>query len=140
MVSARLRVWLRAIMAALYFAAGVLHLAKPGPFVGIVPDWVPQPGLVVFLTGLAEIAGALALVQPWHPGLRKAAGIGLAAYALCVWPANFHHMTLDLAKPVGGLGLGYHLPRLAAQPLLIWLALWCGTVIDWPFRRTAQPG
>jgi uncharacterized membrane protein len=52
------------------------------------------------------------------------AGWGLAAYALCVWPANINHMLLDMAKPDGGWGMGYHVPRLAAQPLLIWLALW----------------
>jgi hypothetical protein len=44
-------------------------------------------------------------------------------------------MTLDLARAGGRLGLTYHLPRLAAQPLLIWLALWASGATDWPFRR-----
>ena len=59
-----------------------------------------------------------------------AAGWGLAAYALCVWPANFNHMFLELARSDGGLGLAYHLPRLAAQPLLIWLTLWASGAIS----------
>jgi uncharacterized membrane protein len=67
--------------------------------------------------------------------MRRAAGWGLAFYALCVWPANFHHMALDLARPGGGLGPAYHLPRLAAQPVLIWLALWASGATDWPLRR-----
>ena len=29
-----------------------------------------------------------------------------------------------LEVPDGGWGMAYHVPRLAAQPLLIWLALW----------------
>jgi uncharacterized membrane protein len=64
--------------------------------------------------------------------------VALAAYALCVWPANFQHMMLDMARADHGLGLWYHLPRLAAQPLLIWLAVWVGEAIDWPFGAPAR--
>ncbi|MBV1690116.1 DoxX family protein [Novosphingobium sp. G106] len=117
-------------LALFYAVAGALHLILPRPFVSIVPDWVPAPELVVALTGLAEIAGAVGLVQSRSPALRRAAGWGLAAYALCVWPANFNHMLLDLARPGHGLGLAYHVPRLAAQPLLIWLALWASGAIQ----------
>ena len=131
----------RRLLALAYLVAGALHLLSPRPFVAVVPLWVPWPELVVTLTGLAEIAGAAALAQGRFPRLRQAAGWGLAAYALCVWPANFRHMALDLAAPGGGLGLAYHIPRLAAQPLLIWLALWAGAVIDWPLRlRRARSG
>lgn len=130
-----MRVAARLVLALLYGVAGVIHLVSPAPFISVTPGWVPQPALMVFLTGLAEIAGAIALAQPWHPGLRKAAGWALAAYALCVWPANFNHMAIDMARPDGGLGLAYHLPRLAFQPVLIWLALWTGGVTDWPGRR-----
>ncbi|MBW8754056.1 MAG: hypothetical protein JF595_07865 [Sphingomonadales bacterium] len=118
-----------------YAVAGVLHLVLPRPFVSIVPGWIPAPDLIVWLTGVAELAGAAGLLQWYSPTLRRAAGWGLAAYALCVWPANFNHMMIGLASPDHGLGLAYHLPRLAAQPLLIWLALWAGEATDWPFRR-----
>ena len=116
-------------LALFYAIAGILHLALPRPFLSITPAWVMMPGFVVALTGIAELAGSAALLQPWSAGLRRAAGWGLALYALCVWPANFNHMALDLARPDGGLGLAYHVPRLAAQPLLIWLALWTGGVL-----------
>lgn len=129
------RTFSRAVLALLYAAAGVLHLALPAPFLGIVPPWVPFPTLVVALTGLAEIAGAAGLLQPLSPALRRAAGWGLAAYALCVWPANVQHMLIDMAKPGHGLGLGYHIPRLALQPVLIWWPLWAASVTDWPWRR-----
>lgn len=121
-------------LALFYGLAGVLHLVKPAPFLSIMPRWVPAPEAVVLLTGFAELAGAAGLLQPWSAPLRRAAGWGLAAYALCVWPANFNHMAIDLAKAHRGLGLAYHLPRLAAQPLLIWLALWVARVTDWPWR------
>lgn len=122
-------------MALFYAVAGALHLAAPGPFLAITPQWVPAPAAVVALTGIAEIAGAVGLAQSRSPGFRRAAGIGLALYALCVWPANVQHMLLDLASKDGGLGLAYHVPRLAFQPVLIWLALWTGEATDWPFAR-----
>ncbi len=120
----KVRAITRALLGAAYFAAGVLHLLKPEPFLKITPGWVPAPAMVIAFTGLAELAGSIGLVQPWSAPLRRAAGWGLAAYALCVWPANYNHFVMDMARPDHGLGLAYHLPRLAFQPVLIWAALW----------------
>lgn len=122
------------MLCVFYAAAGVIHLALPRPFITIVPPWVPDPALVVAATGVAELVGAAGLAQGRWPRLRVWAGWGLALYARCVWPANFQHMWLDLARPDRGLGLAYHLPRLAAQPLLMWLALWTAEAIQWPLR------
>lgn len=124
----------RVVLALFYGTAGVIHLAKPGPFASITPAWVPHPEVVVALTGAAELLGAVGLLQPVSPPLRRAAGWGLALYALCVWPANYHHMQLDMAKSDEGLGLGYHIPRLLAQPLIIWWALWASGAAS-HFRR-----
>lgn len=79
---------------------------------------------VITLTGIAEIAGALGLAQPWSAGLKRAAGIGLALYAVCVFPANINHMLMDMAKPHPQLGWAYHVPRMLLQPVLVWAALW----------------
>lgn len=130
-----IRAGARIALGLVYLVAGVLHLVLPGPFVGIVPAWVPAPDTVVALTGIAEIAGAVCFIQPFAPGLHRLAGWAFAAYALCVWPANVQHMLIDLAKPDRGLGLAYHVPRMVLQPVLIWLALWAGKVTEWPFRR-----
>lgn len=129
------RTVLRIVLALLYLFAGYAHLANPQTFLKITPDWVPMPETVIFWTGIAELAGAAALAQPFNLRLRQAAGIGLALYALCVWPANINHMIMDMAAPDHGWGLAYHLPRMALQPVLIWLALWTGGVIDWPRRK-----
>ena len=101
----------------------------------ITPGWVPGPATVVLLTGIAEGLGALALMQPWWPHWRRAGAIGLALYAICVFPANVNHFAMDMARPDHGWGLAYHIPRLLAQPLLVWLALWTGGVTDWPWRH-----
>lgn len=122
----------RLVLAAAYAFAGIAHLTRPGGFIAITPHWVPMSETVVALTGVAELAGALGLMIP---GLRRAAGIGLALYALCVWPANINHALNDI--PLGGVHLSwwYHGPRLTLQPVIIWWALWASDVIDWPFRQ-----
>lgn len=129
------RIAWRFALAAFYALAGVLHIARPAPFLSIMPAWVPAPELVVTLTGWAELLGAIGLVQPVSHALRRAAGIGLALYAVCVFPANIHHFALDMAKADHGFGLAYHVPRMVAQPVLVWLALWVANVVDWPFAR-----
>lgn len=127
---------MRWLLAASYAAAGVLHLVVPDPFVRLVDGFVPFAEQVVKYTGIAELLGALALAQPWHARLRRAGGIGLALYALCVWPANVNHLLMDLDRTDGGLGLAYHVPRLLLQPVLIWMALWAGGVTDWPWSKS----
>lgn len=122
----------RSTLVAIYLVAGVLHLAVPGPFLSITPSWVPFPEQVVALTGLAELAGASGLMVP---RLRRAAGIGLALYAVCVFPANVQHAMDSLGRPDALSGLWYHVPRLLLQPVIVWWALWSGEVIDWPFAR-----
>ena len=126
-----MRAALRYSLAAIYVIAGVAHIRSPAGFVQITPDWVPALQFVVLATGLCEIAGAVALA--FVPRLRRAAGIGLAAYAVCVFPANINHAINDIA--VGGVQMSwwYHGPRLLFQPVAVWWALWVGGVTDWPF-------
>ena len=126
---------MRWTMAALYLVAGVAHLGAPEPFLAITPEWVPFPREVILVTGACEIAGAAALLTQ---RLRWWAGVMLALYALCVYPANIKHALDNVAISGVTLGWWYHAPRLAAQPLLIWWALYCGEVTDWPWRRAAE--
>lgn len=130
-----IRTTLRLLLAAAYAYAGYRHLVDPTPFLRITPGWVPEQAAVVRWTGIAEILGAAALVQPFSIRLRQVAGAALALYALCVWPANANHMMMDMARPDGGWGMAYHVPRMLAQPLIIWLALWVSGATDWPFRQ-----
>lgn len=127
------RAGLRIVLGLFYFLAGIMHLRAPSGFIAITPGWVPYPDAVIFLTGLCEIAGAVALVG--IPRLRTAAGIGLAAYAVCVFPANINHAVNGIAIDGTRLDWWYHGPRLAFQPVLVWLALWTGHAIEWPLGR-----
>lgn len=120
------------MLALLYGLAGIAHLRTPEAFLPIVPDWAPWPHHVVIVTGVCEIAGAIALLTL---RFRSVAAVMLAAYAVAVFPANIKHAFIDVQ--VGGLPTSwwYHAPRLAFQPVLVWWALFGGGVIDWPFRR-----
>lgn len=122
-------------MGVFYASAGVVHLTAPHPFLMIMPHWVPWPEAVIFWTGIAEFFGAAALVQGFFPSLRHLAGWALGTYCLCVWPANINHFVMDMARPDHGFGLAYHVPRMFAQPVLIWLSIWVSQAIDWPWAR-----
>lgn len=129
---ARVRVALRIALSALYGAAGLAHLVATDRFLAIVPDWVPQPRLVVLATGLCEIAGAIALCTARY---RRLAGLALALYAICVFPANLKHALAPVSVPPIPDSWWYHGPRLALQPVLVWAALLAGGLVAWPFRQ-----
>lgn len=129
------RTVLRWLLAAIYLAAGVLHIETPHAFLTIVPGWVPFPREVVFATGLCEIAGAAGLMTTrW----RRLAAVMLALYAACVFPANIKHAIDGLAYGRNHLGWVYHGPRLLFQPVIMWWTLFAGGVIDRPWRRTRE--
>lgn len=134
-----LRTILRWLLAAAFLFAGLVHVARPDVFLPIMPRWVPSPHDTVILTGLCEIAGAIGLLVPrlcWWAGLM------LALYSVCVFPANIKH-ALDYAHAHGfGRGWLYHAPRLLFQPVIVWWCLYAGKVIEGPVRargRTARP-
>lgn len=155
---AALRAVMRWVLAALFAAAGIAHLSVPGPFLAITPDWVPLAPQVIFGTGMCELAGAAALVladiatmifaanrnpprlasgadsfRIMLGALRYCAGIALALYALCVWPANIKQALDHIVLPPIPDSWWYHGPRLALQPVIMWAALFAAGVIDWPF-------
>jgi uncharacterized membrane protein len=125
---------MRWIIAALYVAAGIAHLWAPEALLAITPSWVPLAPQVIMLTGLFELAASVALIT--RP-LRWWAGVTMALYALCVWPANFKHALEGIDLPHMTNSWLYHGPRLAFQPVIIWWALYCSGAIDWPWRRRA---
>jgi uncharacterized membrane protein len=129
------RAIMRWILAAFFTAAGIAHLMVPDVLLSITPHWVPFAPQVIFITGICEIVGSIALVTGYF---RHSVGIALALYALCVWPANFKHAIDGIAIPHITNSWLYHGPRLAFQPVIIWWALYCSGVIDWPWRRTGS--
>ena len=125
---------MRWAMALLYTIAGILHFAATDSFLAIVPDWVPAPRSRSGHRNLRN-SGRAALLGPRWRGI---AGIMLALYALCVFPANIKHAFEGIQ--VAGLPASwwYHAPRLALQPVIVWWALFSSESIDWPFAKPAR--
>jgi uncharacterized membrane protein len=77
----------RALLALLFIAAGVNHFVSPAPYVAIVPPFLPWREALVYLSGVAEIAGGFGIL--W-PRTRRLAGWGLIALLVAVFPANIY--------------------------------------------------
>jgi uncharacterized membrane protein len=77
----------RGLAAVMFIVAGVLHFVFPSMYRKIIPTYLPAPGALVAISGVAEIAGGMGLlVRP----LRRAAGWGLIALLVAVFPANIY--------------------------------------------------
>lgn len=96
-----LRPWpmaLRGGVAAMFVLTGLAHFDLPpgmrGELIGMVPPGLPEPALLVTLTGILELLGAAGLLwtrtAPWAAG-------GLGALLVAMFPANVH---LALTDPV----------------------------------------
>jgi uncharacterized membrane protein len=125
---------MRGVLAIFFAAAGAAHLWAPSELLKITPSWVPFPSTVILITGLFELICAGAL---FARSLRFWAGIALATYSLCVWPANIKHAIEGIQVAHVPSTWWYHGPRLAMQPVIIWWCLFCTGVVDWPWRTRA---
>jgi uncharacterized membrane protein len=111
------------VVAALFFvAAGSLHFLRPAPYLKIVPPSIPWPLAMVYISGVAEIAGGFGVLLPVF---RRAAGWGLVALLIAVFPANVY-MALDQVQATANpLPVWILWARLPLQFVLIWWVLWC---------------
>ena len=115
----RLRSALRAFLGASMISAGMLHFARAQPFVDIVPAALPDPLLIVYVSGVFEILGGVAL---FIRRLRRLAGVCLAALYVAVFPANVN-MALH-GSQFGHLPVAFTWARLPLQLVLIAWALY----------------
>lgn len=118
---ARARQPLLYLLAFFMVSVGIVHFVRPEPFVGIVPKALPRPLLLVYVSGVFEIAGGIGLLIP---ALRKAAAWGLVLLYLAVFPANVNMAVNDLpfgdTPPNAAVAWG----RLPFQALFIAWAWW----------------
>ena len=78
---------LRALTAAFFVAAGANHFLHSEFYIRIVPPSFPSPAILVAISGFCEIAGGVGILIPQ---LRRAAGWGLIALLVAVFPANLY--------------------------------------------------
>ena len=108
-----------AALATLFVAAGVTHFLRPAMYERIVPPMLPAPRAIVYISGVAEIAGGLGLLIPVT---RRAAAGSLVALLICVFPANIYMAVAHVPFPgIAGERWAQWL-RLPLQLPLIWWA------------------
>jgi uncharacterized membrane protein len=109
------------LIGAMFVAAGVLHFKFPKMYESIVPPYLPSPHALVLLSGVFEILGGLGVAIPQT---RVAAGWGLIALLVAVFPANLYMATdaEKFAKVAPAWGLYARLPLQAALIWWVWAA------------------
>ncbi|MBX9688496.1 MAG: hypothetical protein K2X27_17435 [Candidatus Obscuribacterales bacterium] len=110
----------RCVLAFAFVSIGALHFINPQVFCKIVPSFIPWVKEVVYISGLAEIAGGIGLLIS---ALRNAAVWGLILLLLAVFPANINmalHPEIFPAIPIWILYL-----RLPLQALIIFWVWSC---------------
>jgi uncharacterized membrane protein len=112
---------LRWLLTVVMVGAGSNHFLVPHDYAATIPAALPAHLALVYLSGVAEIAGGLGLILP---ATRRLAAWGLVALFLAVFPANvnmaLHHLPLGgRAVPAWTLWA-----RLPLQALLVAWAWW----------------
>ena len=110
------------LLAALFITAGILHFARADAFTSIVPTYLPAPKLLVYISGVFELAGGIGLLIP---KFRPIAGWGLILLLIAVFPANID-MAVDPERFVSrGIPLWALYLRLPLQGVLMLWVWWC---------------
>ena len=112
------------LLSALFVSAGVMHFVIPGHYASIMPPWIPYQKEAVYISGIFEIAGGIGILIP---GLRRAAGAGLIALLVAVFPANVQMLMNYMGSHASFWTLALLWLRLPLQPLLI-VWVWKATV------------
>ena len=117
----------RYLLGLLFIAAGFNHFGHTAFYMSMMPPYLPWHLVLVYASGLAEIAlGALVLSKRWQ----GVAGWGLIALCVAVFPANLY-MALNptLFSQFTPAGLWLRLPLQAV--VIVWAY--------WATRPAAQP-
>ena len=110
------------VAALFYMGAGAMHFLRPEPYLKIMPSYVPWHLAMVYVSGVAEMAGGAGLLIP---SLRRAAAWGLVALLIAVFPANINMAVHDIQVTEAPVAAVWLWARLPLQGLLIWWLLWC---------------
>lgn len=110
------------VLALAMIGAGVGHFTLHDEFLAQTPSFLPARSLIVWASGVTEIALGLALLLARRH--RPLVGLLLAGFLVLIFPGNVYQAVAG----VDGLGLdtaGARWVRLLFQPPLVALALWC---------------
>ncbi len=118
----------RWLLTIIMVGAGANHFYNPAPYLGMMPEALPAPLALVYISGIAEVLGGLGLVLP---ATRKLAAWGLIALLVAVFPANLNMAINHLPLGTDSIPTWALWARLPLQLVLIAWAYW--------FTRDAKP-
>lgn len=127
----RIKMAARLTLAIIMTLMGVLHFLHPAEFAAMVPRWLPSPHALVFVSGLAEVAGGVGLVVA---PVQRAAAIGLVLLYIAVFPANINMAVNHISPPGMHVSSALLWARLPFQLLFIGWAWW----LSRPSKATRQ--
>lgn len=106
-------------LSLFFFIAGTNHFLNPDFYVAMMPPYLPAHAELVYLSGVFEMLGGLAVMAP---RVRATAGWGLVLLLLAIFPANLHMALNPEQFPDAGPAALY--ARLPFQVLFIAWAYW----------------
>lgn len=113
----------RILLAVFFIIAGANHFISPDVYLPLMPECLPWPTALIYLSGAAEMAGGIGM---GFPKWRWLAGWWLTAVLVAVFPANIQMLTHHV--PINGhtLPLWVLWIRLPLQAVLAaWVYLAC---------------
>jgi uncharacterized membrane protein len=112
---------LRASLACMLLLTASGHWGKRrADLIAMIPPQLPSPGVIITLTGIVEIAGAIGLL---FERTHRAAALSLVVFFIAIFPANVRAATQHLT--IGGRPVLGVVPRGAIQIIFIAVALLC---------------
>ena len=80
----------RFVLASVFIVAGMLHFVYTPAYLRLMPSYLPDPLLLVRISGVCETLGGLGLL---FPATQRLAAWGLIALLIAVFPANLTMVT-----------------------------------------------
>jgi uncharacterized membrane protein len=74
-------------LSVFFVVAGANHFLNPDFYLAMMPPWLPLHREAVWVSGVLEIVGGIAVLVP---RTRAMAGWGLIALLVAIFPANLH--------------------------------------------------
>ena len=111
--------WHLYLMAAIYIFAGTMHFIKPKMYLRIMPRYLPNPKLLVILSGIAEILLGIGLCFASTKNLAISGIIVMLLVFLLV-----HFYMLSSIKAGAGIPRWALLLRIPLQFGLMYWAFW----------------
>lgn len=104
-----------------FIFTGISHFVAPDTFMKLMPPPIPEPLLMIYISGFFEILGGIGLIVS---KTKRLAGYGLILLLMAVFPANVY-VARENVQLGGFMNYSfYQWFRLPLQFVLIWWVWW----------------